>query len=61
MRYDQHVRIANEQLRERLNKLSLKALQKETDLSSNTILRARRGQNVHPRTLQRLLITALGF
>ena len=61
MRYDQNAGIANEQLRERLNKLSLDALRKETGLSRNTILRARRGQRVHPRSLQRLRITALGF
>jgi hypothetical protein len=54
MRYDQNTDIANQQLRARLNKLSLNALQKETGLSRNTILRARRGERVHPRSLERL-------
>lgn len=51
-RYERNTGIANEELRDRLNSLSLNALQKETGLSRNTILRARRGQRVHPRSLQ---------
>jgi hypothetical protein len=58
MRYDQNSGIANQQLRERLNKMSLNHLQNESGLSWNTILRARRGQRVHPRSLQRLRIAA---
>ena len=58
MRYDQNTGIANQELRERLNKLSLNDLQKETGLSRNTILRARRGQRIHPRSLQLLQVAA---
>jgi hypothetical protein len=36
------------------DEISLNALQKETGLSRNTILRARRGERVHPRSLLRL-------
>ena len=38
--------------------ISLDTLEKETGLSSHTILRARRGEGVHPRSLQRLRIAA---
>jgi hypothetical protein len=54
MCYDQNTGLANERLWERLNKLSLNFLQKETGLSRNTILRARRGKRIHPRSLRRL-------
>jgi hypothetical protein len=53
-RYDLNAGTANESLRERLQRMSLNALQKETGLSRNTVFRARRGQHVHPRSLQRL-------
>lgn len=53
-RYQRSSGTANESLRKRLQKMSLNTLQKETGLSRNTILRARRGQHVHPRSLQRL-------
>jgi hypothetical protein len=43
-------------LQQRLQKMSLDALQKKTGLSRHTILRARRGERVHPRSLQRLRI-----
>jgi hypothetical protein len=49
---------ANQQLRESLNKLRLNTLQKETDLSRHTILRARRGRTVNPRSLDLLRIAA---
>lgn len=49
---------ANNSLRERLRKISLDSLQEETDLSRHTILRARRGERLHPRLLQCLLIAA---
>jgi len=52
--YDRNSGMANELLRARLNNLSLDDLQKETGLSRNTILRSRRGQRVHPRSLQLL-------
>jgi hypothetical protein len=45
-------------VQERLRKISLSAIQKETGLSRNTILRARRGERVHPRSLQRLRIAS---
>jgi hypothetical protein len=57
-RYERNTGTASERLRERLQKISLNALQKESGLSRNTILRARRGQRVHPRSLQVLLSAA---
>jgi hypothetical protein len=53
-RYERNAGTADELLRVRLQKMSLNFLQKETGLSRNTILRVRRGQRVHPRSLQRL-------
>jgi hypothetical protein len=55
-RYERNTGTANESLRERLQQMSLNALQKETGLSRNTILRARRGLRVHPRSLQLLWV-----
>jgi hypothetical protein len=49
---------ANNSLRERLHKMSIDSLQEETGLSRHTILRARRGERLHPRSLQRLRIAA---
>ena len=46
-RYERNTGTASEPLRERLQKMSLNVLQRETGLSRNTILRARRGQTVH--------------
>jgi hypothetical protein len=60
-RYERNTGTANQLLRERLEKMSLNVLQKETGLSRNSILRARRGERVHPRSLQRLRMAALGF
>jgi hypothetical protein len=57
-RYERNSGTANPLLRERLQKMSLNDLQKETGLSRNTILRARRGERVHPRSLLPLLTTA---
>jgi hypothetical protein len=57
-RYERNHGTANQLLRECLQKMSLSALQNETGLSRNTILRARRGERVHPRSLQRLRIAA---
>jgi hypothetical protein len=56
--YERSTGAANHLLRERLQKMSLNFLQKESGLSRNTILRARRGEPVHPRSLQRLQIAA---
>jgi len=57
-RYDQSTGTTNELLRERLRKLSLNALQKNTGLSRNTVVRARRGEPLHPRSLQLLRVAA---
>jgi hypothetical protein len=57
-RYERNTGTANQLIRERLQTMSLDALQKETGLSRNTILRARRGQRVHPKSLQRLRIAS---
>jgi hypothetical protein len=59
-RYAQNTGTANQLVRERLQNLSLNALQKETGLSRNTILRARRGQRVQPRSLQ-VLVSTVGI
>jgi hypothetical protein len=53
-RYQQNAGIANESLRQRLQTMSLRALQRETGLSRHTILRARWGKRVHPKSLQLL-------
>jgi hypothetical protein len=45
-------------LQQTLKQISLDTLQCKTGLSRNTIIRARRGERVHPRSLQRLLIAA---
>jgi DNA polymerase type B, organellar and viral len=50
--------MADERLRKRLLQIPLAFLEHETGLSRHTILRARRGQPVHPRSL-RLLKTAV--
>ena len=58
MRYDQNSGFATERLWERLTKFSLNSLQKETGLSRNTIIRVRRGERVHARSLQLLRVAA---
>lgn len=58
-RYERDTGTATQFLRERLQKISLNMLQKETGLSRNTILRARRGQRIHPRSLQRIAVGAV--
>jgi hypothetical protein len=50
--------VIGEQMRQRLQQIPLAFLERETGLSRHTILRARRGQPVHPRSL-RLLTTAV--
>lgn len=55
-RYERNIGTATESLREGLHKMSLHALQNETGLSRHTILRARRGKGVHPRSLKLLRI-----
>src|SRR6476660_1178175 len=53
MRY-QDGGFVGEQLRQRLLRIPLDTLERETGLSRHTILRARRGERVHPRTLHSL-------
>jgi hypothetical protein len=60
-RYGRNTDTANPLLRECLQKMSLNALHKETGLSRNTILRARRGKRVHPKSLQRLRVAEETF
>jgi hypothetical protein len=60
VRYDQNTGTAKRAARQRLQQISLDTLEKETGLSRHTILRARRGERLHPRSLQRLRIAA-GF
>jgi len=60
-RYERSVGTANPLIRERLQKISLYALQKATGLSRNTVLRARRSQRVRPRSLQLLRIHLVLF
>jgi hypothetical protein len=56
LRYQQNKGTAKSALRERLQKTSIASLEKETGLSRHTILRARRGELIHPRTLQVLQV-----
>jgi hypothetical protein len=58
-RYGATAGTVNNQAQEQLQKISLNELEKQTGLSRNTILRARRGQRIHPRSLQ-LLVIAVG-
>jgi hypothetical protein len=53
-RYERKAGTVNEPVQERLQKMSLNALGRETGLSRHTILRARQGKRVHPRSLQLL-------
>jgi hypothetical protein len=58
VRYQGKGGIAGDKLRERLVQIPLAFLERETGLSRHTILRARRGERVHPRSLQLLRTTA---
>jgi hypothetical protein len=58
MQYQLNTGTAQQSLRQRLQQISLDVLQKETSLSRHTILRARRGERVHLRSLKRLRIAA---
>jgi hypothetical protein len=53
-RYELNGSIADERLRQRLQQIPLAFLEKETGLSRHTIVRARRGQPVHHRSLRLL-------
>jgi len=52
VRYGLNITIADERLRQRLLQIPLAFLEGKTGLSRHTILRARRGQPVHPRSLR---------
>ena len=54
VRYGSDTGIADEQLRKRLLETPLAFLEFETGLSRHTIVRARRGEPVHARSLQLL-------
>jgi hypothetical protein len=54
VRYGRKAGTAKQALRESLQQISINVLQKETGLSRHTILRARRGERVHPRSMQLL-------
>jgi hypothetical protein len=54
VRYGLNSGIADERLRKRLLEIPLAFLEFETGLSRHTIVRARRGQAVHPRSLRLL-------
>jgi hypothetical protein len=54
VRYGVDSGIADERLRQRLLQIPLAFLERETGLSRHTILRARRGQTMHPRSLRLL-------
>jgi hypothetical protein len=58
VRYQRNTCTPAQSLQQQLQQVSLKFLQRRTGLSRNTILRARRGEPVHPRSLQRLRIAA---
>ena len=53
LRY-QNSGVVGEQLRQRLRQTPIAFLRRETGLSRHTIVRVRRGQPVHPRSLQLL-------
>src|SRR5579864_1850142 len=57
VRYGLDSGIADEKLRKRLLEIPLAFLEHETGLSRHTIVRARRGQPVHPRSLRLLRMT----
>jgi hypothetical protein len=54
-------RSAAGQMLQRLKEISLDAPQRKTGLSRHTVLRARRGERVHPRSLQLLLMAAFAI
>jgi hypothetical protein len=52
VRYQRNTGTPAHSLQRRLQRVSLKFLQRSTGLSRNTILRARRGPRIHPKSLQ---------
>lgn len=60
VRYGSDTGVADEELRKRLLEIPLAVLEFETGLSRDTIVRARRGQPVHPRSLRFLKDLARG-
>jgi hypothetical protein len=61
IRYQDKGSAAGQILQQRLKQISLDTLERKTGLSRHTILRARRGERVHSRSLQRLRMAVLGF
>jgi len=59
VRYGLNSGVADEQLRKRLLEIPLAYLEHETGLSRHTIVRARRGQPVHARSLKLLKLAVL--
>lgn len=59
-RYERETGLANQVLRERLQKMPLDDLERNTGLSRHTIVRARRGKRVDPRSLRLLKIALRG-
>jgi hypothetical protein len=60
VRYGHNKGTPKQALRDRLQKISLDTLVKDTGLSRHTILRARRGERVHPRSLQCFRVAVWG-
>jgi len=58
VRYQANRPAVKQSLQERLKQIPLRIVETRTGLSRHTIVRARRGQRVHPRSLQRLRIAA---
>ena len=56
VQYQQSSRTAGERLRELLLQIPLATLEQKTGLSRHTIVRARAGKRVHPKSLQLLRI-----
>jgi len=61
VRYQENSGVPTGQLTERLCQIPLVFLEHETGLSRHTILRARRGQPVHPRSLRLLRMAVQGI
>jgi len=51
VRYHKNTKTIGSELQDRLKQISLKLLQSRTGLSRHTLVRARRGQPVHPRSI----------
>ncbi len=56
VKYGQTTGVVGEQVRQRLRRISLAVLESKTGLSRHTIVRARRGERIHPKSLKPLQI-----